>query len=175
MWIINKKGWRSRQNRRRVKIGPLRHLAVSCGTSIIVLNYTNSLGASLASLISGVLIDFDHTFEYFKHGCYKFNPKESLKRFLTADFDQIYLILHSVELCLLLWIWVLFFNKSMVLIGIAIGYSHHIFFDYLSNQVRSIFSYFYFYRVFNRCQTERIFNRKKLLKVRRRMRKGGYL
>jgi len=114
---------------------------------------------SLGNLLFGALVDIDHLFEYFKFQCYRLKFKKVLQVFFEADFDKIYLFLHSFELASFLWLWLLFFDKrNMALFGIAIGYSQHLLLDFASNKAISPFSYFLLFRIFNNFKVNKIFN-----------------
>ncbi len=120
--------------------------------------WVRSWGALAACFLSGILIDLDHHLDYIiirKKIPFRY---KSLLEFCHVDHTHpIYLLLHSYELLLLLWVSVFLFDLGVIWMGAAVGFTAHIFCDEFANPIKPM-AYFLIYRAKNR------FNRRAFLK-----------
>ncbi len=135
------------------------HTALSLAGSGVVYLFSNSLGAALAFLLSGIFIDLDHFLEYF----YYFGFKGfSVRRFFRAAEEHVYrkffLFLHSYELALVFWILSLVVIRSPWTWGFSLGFTLHIVADHFYNPCRPA-TYFFSFRLWHRFEGERLFPR----------------
>lgn len=97
-----------------------------------------------------------------------------MRLFFEVDFDKVYLFLHSFEIVLLLWLGLLFLSRNMVLLGITIGYSHHLLLDLSSNKTTSPFTYFLLFRIYNKFDINRLFDKVRIREFNRKRRRYLY-
>ena len=144
---------------------PAAHVVTSSIISAFVGIYFKSFGCAVLSFVTGVFIDLDHLIDYFTS--YKFTLR--LKRIYCAcaraRFKRLFLVLHSYEIVLVLWIAIFAFGLSNVWKAAAIGITQHIVFDQVTNPLKS-FGYFFIYRTMKGFRIERIM-RKDYLKCLR--------
>jgi len=130
---------------------PGAHVSVSFSVAIIIAFATKSLYNALLCFVGGVLVDVDHIIEHAIH----YGIKDiTIKRLYEAGhatgtqqeggYKKIYLIFHSVELCVLLWLFYAF-TRNIYVASFSIGYSLHLLMDYIGNE--TIFgTYFFIWR-----------------------------
>lgn len=145
---------------------PERHFIVSLFMGTLVWLFAKSLSAGLVCLFSGVFLDIDHIIDHIaEHGWRNL----TYKKFFTAceqtarqegeyQFKKIYLILHSVEIAIALWLLVVY-TKNVYLFAGALGYSVHLILDYIGNSVY-LHSYFIIGRAMNKFITSRVLRKK---------------
>ncbi|MEW6040484.1 MAG: hypothetical protein AB1633_03080 [Elusimicrobiota bacterium] len=104
------------------------HIPISLAVSSAVYVVTKSPHTAVACFLSGILIDLDHFFDYFKSEGLKFDIRDFFHKCNNSLVKQYYLLLHSYELVLLLMLLALWL-KSEVMTGIFIGITSHIFSD----------------------------------------------
>ncbi len=97
-----------------------------------------------------------------------------MRLFFEVNFDKVYLFLHSFEIVLALWLWLLFFSKNMVVLGISIGYSHHLLLDLINNKTASPFTYFLLFRIYNKFDIDRLFDRTRIREIAKKRRRYLY-
>lgn len=93
-----------------------------------------SLMAAFGAMVGAVLIDCDHVLDYMIH-----NGKwDGFDHFVLACREgrtgRRYLLLHSIELLLFLWILVGTGVAATWGVGLAIGMSGHVLLDWVSNR-----------------------------------------
>ncbi len=115
------------------------HAITSLSIGALMWFFTKSLYAGILCFISGFFIDIDHIIEYVIHYGWKnfsfkrlFQVCEQTTKLERCRFQKIYLIFHSGELAILLWI-VFILTKDIYLFAIAIGYSIHLIMDCIGN------------------------------------------
>ena len=91
---------------------PSRHAAASFALGMILWFFTKSFYASLLCFVTGILVDVDHIIEYTVHYGFKdFSIKSLYKKSTETDeykgtkgYTKLYLIFHSNELMIILWV-----------------------------------------------------------------------
>jgi len=124
------------------------HVATSTGVSAVVYYLSGSMELTLASFLSGVLIDIDHVFDYLFHRGMRFDIKDFFRFFAEERYRRLTLLFHGWEwLFMLLAIsWLTEWN--FLITGIFIGFTQHMVFDKLYNISRfSSYSLLYRWRV----------------------------
>lgn len=114
------------------------HTALSTIVSAGLFAFFRSWPLTVASFLTGVLVDIDHVIDYvFRHGV-QFN----VKRFFRTSYERQYvhavLIFHGWE-----WLGVLGFlailsNADLWVIGLLVGYSHHLVLDQIGNRPHAL-------------------------------------
>ncbi len=134
------------------------HITASIIISAFLFAISKSWIIFTSSLISGVLIDIDHVFDYF----WEFRKRLVAKEFFSAHYNRTAsfgsLIFHSWELLFLLNIYAFFICGNSWIIGITIGFTQHVVLDQIFNKPNR-WGYFFFWRLKNN------FSLKKLLQV----------
>ena len=128
------------------------HIAASLSMGTVVGISTESLYAGLVCFFSGVLVDVDHIIEYIIHNGLKGFSLRKVYQACEATsaskgkmrFPKLYLIFHSGEAAILLWIATLYI-KNIYLIALAFGYSIHIIMDSMANPMY-LYSYLIIWR-----------------------------
>jgi hypothetical protein len=95
--------------------------------------FFKSWGMALGCLISGILIDLDHIFDYVREHGWSFDIKKFFHIHNTAQYNRIILFWHGWE-WLILWgiiAWLTDWNPWAV--GILIGISQHMALDSIAN------------------------------------------
>lgn len=125
---------------------PIAHVVTSGIISALVWAYFRSFGCAAISFLAGVFIDLDHLIDYYTQ--HKFTLK--LKRIYCAcrriRFKRLYLLAHSYELIVALWIAIWAFSLSNAWKALAIGMTQHLIFDQITNPINT-FGYFLTYRI----------------------------
>lgn len=127
-------------------MSPAKHAAVSAVTGLTFFYLTKSAPGALVCFLSGVLIDLDHLLDFYlgrKKICRKFSEMEDFC--LNEEGGKLYLILHSYELMIALWLMGIVFYLPLVWFGLAVGMSVHLLFDQFTNPTYP-FAYFWFVR-----------------------------
>mgnify|MGYP001323823256 CR=1 FL=1 len=101
-------------------MSPLKHIIIT--TILVIILYPFFGLWSILAYLTGVLVDVDHLWEYFKHTDLK-NPstytyKNLAHYYKTNDFDNILQIFHTVEFLLLLII-LSFYYKVFIILTIS--------------------------------------------------------
>ena len=136
---------------------PVYHVIVSGGVSAIFALWVKSKMAILACFLGGIFIDLDHHLDYFLVRKELPLSYKKLVNFCEKDQGALHLYLHSYELLILMWICIYCFSPADIWVGIAVGFTTHIFCDELANPFRPM-AYFLTYRIKHK------FNRKMLFK-----------
>jgi hypothetical protein len=133
------------------------HTAISITISGFLYMIFKSWGLAAASLISGILIDLDHLFDYtYEHG-QPFNIRDFFRVCHNCQFNRIFLLLHAWEWVALLGIaaWLSGWNPWVT--GVLIGFGQHILLDTVHNG-SGLRSYFLYWRWKNDFVFDRIFH-----------------
>ncbi len=117
------------------------HIAVSTIISSILYVLFKSWSLTIASFLSGVFLDLDHYIDYVFECGSPFNMRKFFHCIYEEKLKKIYLILHSWEWSIVLIImgWMLDWNHWVV--GVMIGYGHHMVLDALFNTHWPILGY----------------------------------
>ena len=152
---------------------PFRHAVVSFSIGLTLWFFTKSVYAGLLCFASGVLIDGDHIVEYIIHHNWKtltvkmvYQASEETGR-QEGDyrFTRLYLLSHTIELVILLWILTIA-TRNLYILAITIGYSSHMILDCAANPMHW-YSYFMFWRIRNRFDADKLYDKKKLEKFKK--------
>lgn len=111
---------------------------------------------AVITLLSGVLIDLDHWFDYFVHaGKIKIDVKDFFNKCNNTEFNRYFLLLHSYEFIAVLVI-ITFIYKTNILTGLSLGFGSHMLIDTL-NWPKGAKCYSLIYRIAVRFEGEKIF------------------
>ncbi|RJR20597.1 MAG: hypothetical protein C4581_03235 [Nitrospiraceae bacterium] len=91
---------------------------------------------SLSCLLSGILIDIDHVYDYVKEFGFPFKVKDFVNTVYHNGISRLTFVFHSWEILLLLGIVASFTNWNAWIAGVIIGFGHHIVLDKLNNEER---------------------------------------
>ncbi len=130
-------------------------MAIALPVSGGILFFTHSWLYFLMSLALGVLIDFDHVFDYIREEK-KFDFKDLFIKSYKGDFVKLYLIFHCYEFIIIAWIAAFFLNNYTFAIVFTIAYLAHMIPDQFANNIRP-FGYFFFYRAYKKFINKKIF------------------
>jgi hypothetical protein len=136
---------------------PPYHVASSVLVAGILYLLFKSWSMALSCFLSGIFIDVDHIYDYLREFGFPFRVKEFLHAIYTAKLNRMTLFFHSWELMFLILIitWVTNWNSLMV--GILVGFGHHIILDKLYTGV-PLRRYFFIYRWKRDFHIESLFN-----------------
>ncbi len=115
---------------------PSRHVIISFSLGAMIYYLTRSIGAGLACLFSGVLVDVDHIIDFIiNSGPKGFSFKEMYWTCIklphqkeSSKIKKVYLVFHAWEIVFLLWLCYVFSHNIYVL-SLAIGYTSHLLLD----------------------------------------------
>ncbi len=129
-----------------------------CISSLIFV-YIRSYTAAIWSFIAGISIDLDHIIDYYINETVSIDIKKMIATYVTFKYKKPYVIFHSLEILLILWLMTLSKNCNAVLLGIALGATQHMIFDQVSNAL-SPFTYFFTFRLIKGFNKYRLFKYK---------------
>jgi hypothetical protein len=131
---------------------PKYHATISVLLSGSLYIIFKSWALTIASLISGILIDFDHFIDYIIKYGFHFDIKKFLNFFYGEQYKKLTLLLHAWEWLILLFLasWITNWNHWVT--GILIGFGQHIMLDRLYN-ISTFSSYSLIWRWKNRFDT----------------------
>ncbi len=106
------------------------HIVASVVAGGVFYYFTTSITSSIMVFLSGVFIDIDHWIDYFiSEGKINLDIKDFFQKCEGHQLKTSYLIFHSYEIVLLLWLISLFIKKNLYLTSIACGAGIHIVMD----------------------------------------------
>jgi CDP-diglyceride synthetase len=110
------------------------HTALSTVVSVALFGLFKSWPLTIASFLTGVLIDIDHVIDYlFLHG-----PRFNIQQFFRSSYQRQYvhavLIFHGWEWLGLLAILVAVSDANPWFTGLLVGYTHHLTLDQIGNR-----------------------------------------
>lgn len=136
---------------------PLGHAVITLTAGGVLYKYNHSFAGFLSFLITGILVDMDHYFDYIRENGISFNLSKVYKSCsYYGYFKKLILFLHSYELLIALMLALLSFNLNIIWTYIALGLGLHILTDQITNPVLP-FSYFLSFRIMKGFRTEKIF------------------
>lgn len=146
-------------------MSPISHIIVSFSAGAGVWFFAKSLYAGLVCFIAGIFLDLDHIIEYVIHYGWKdLSPgkvyqtcEQTTRQEGERQFPKLYLLFHSGEVAILLWIGALYI-KNLYLIIIALGYSMHMAMDCIGNPMY-VYSYFIIWRMIKGFAPEMLFRK----------------
>lgn len=105
-----------------------------------------SAWCALASFAAGVLVDLDHFIDYYSDRGFTIKIKDMYDSFVRMEIGKLYLVLHSYELVIALWISACALSFPGIWVAVAIGMTQHIILDQMTNPLTPL-SYFITYRM----------------------------
>lgn len=135
---------------------PIKHAIISAGLGVLIILWLKSFWGAFACLLSGVFIDIDHHLDYYiAKKKFPWTYRELVNHCEKNQTGKLYLIFHSYELLMILWIIVFVYKLDTVYLSIAIGLSIHLLCDQFSNKMKPL-AYFTFYRMCHRFNKEKM-------------------
>jgi len=128
----------------------------SFGISLIFYFIFKSLPCALLCLLTGILVDIDHLFEYIKGVGWHLNLKHFFKFCYEAKYERLYIFLHAYEYFFLIALIIVISDFNHLALAVGIGYIQHLIFDQVVNPVKPM-TYFIFYRLKNRFIKQNLF------------------
>lgn len=121
----------------------------------MVWYFLRSAPAAAASFFSGILIDVDHFIDFYANHRFTLSLKEIYRACSDTDFKKLYLLCHSYEIVLVLWVLIALFSLGAIWKGIAIGLTQHLLLDQVTNPM-TVPGYFLIYRIVNKFKKEAV-------------------
>lgn len=125
---------------------PLAHAVTSGVISACVGLYFKSAACAVVSFAAGTLIDIDHLLDYFTSHPFTVRLKDIYDACAETRLKKLYLVFHSYEMLIMLWVLIYAFSLSNTWKALAIGLTQHMIFDQLTNPVKGM-GYFFSYRL----------------------------
>ena len=114
---------------------------------------SGDLSSFFWGLLGGFFVDADHFIDYFLAFGLKFKVSYFLKGYEFLKSDKIYILFHSWEFVILLFLFFLYFKNftnfitlQTIVLSFGIAYFLHLLFDSYINHLRPL-SYFLIYRI----------------------------
>jgi hypothetical protein len=128
-------------------MSPVKHIAASGVTSLVFYFLTRSWIASLVCFLSGIFIDIDHLFDYYRDKKKMCWSLRTLDHYCFHEREgKIYLVFHSYELLAVLWIVLaVLLHFQPLAFGLIFGMTVHVLFDQFTNPTYPL-AYFWFCR-----------------------------
>ncbi len=122
------------------------HAAISLSAGAALYLYTSSAVIAAYSVIAGIFLDIDHVPDFIlQAGIKNRSPKQAWRAFLSARLPELYLVLHSYELLILIFIAGRLSGWNERMLGLAAGALLHMVLDQFSNTFKyGLKPYFYF-------------------------------
>ncbi|MDD5495600.1 MAG: hypothetical protein PHP46_00695 [Candidatus Omnitrophica bacterium] len=134
---------------------PTAHIITSGIIGVWVGLYLKSMGYGLISFLSGIIIDIDHIFDYYRSRGFTHELGKIYHACVKMDLKYAYLLLHSYEFLLLLWTAIILFSLGNFWKAMAIGVTQHIIFDQVTNSINT-FGYFLTFRMIKGFESDKI-------------------
>ncbi|MHA2038870.1 MAG: hypothetical protein ACW98X_20755 [Promethearchaeota archaeon] len=110
---------------------PPYHVASSALVAGILYLLFKSWSMAASCFLSGIFIDIDHIYDYVREFGIPFRFKEFIHAVYTAKLNRMTLFFHSWEVMFLILIITWLTNWNPLMVGILIGFGHHIILDKL--------------------------------------------
>jgi hypothetical protein len=118
---------------------PGHHAVVSIIVSGILYTIFKSIGLTVASLVSGILVDADHVIDYWiEHGL-RFDLKQLFNYFDEKNFEnreRLFFIFHAWEWLIILFVVAMLTEWNPWITGLLVGYGQHMVLDELYNSFK---------------------------------------
>ena len=124
----------------------------------MVASYFKSMSCGVCSFITGVFIDLDHLYDYYREHGFTLNMMDVYRGCSEMNLSKAFLFLHSYELIAFFWVLVLIFSLPNIWIAAAIGLTQHIIFDQIFNPMYK-YGYFLSYRIAKGFDIDKIIHR----------------
>ncbi len=115
---------------------PQYHVASSALVAGILYLLFKSWSMALSCVLSGIFIDIDHVYDYAKEFGFPFKVRDFINTVYSNGISRLTFVFHSWEILLLLGIIAWVTNWTPWIVGIFIGFGHHIVLDKLNNGER---------------------------------------
>lgn len=124
-----------------------RHIALSTVVSGILYALFKSWGLTIASFLSGIFIDLDHYIDYLIEYGSPFNIRKFFFTINEEHIKKLYMVFHGWEWSIVLFAigWLSGWNHWVI--GILIGYGHHMISDAIFNTNWPVKGYSFFWRL----------------------------
>ena len=137
---------------------PIPHVAASAAVSFAVAAYFRSVPCGICSFVTGVFIDLDHLYDYYREHGFTLNPMDVYRGCSEMDLTKVFLFFHSYELLAVLWVSIFVFSLSKLWVAGAIGLTQHMIFDQIFNPINK-YGYFLSYRIAKGFDIDKILHR----------------
>ena len=117
-------------------MSPSVHAVVSVGVAVVVWRIFDSWQAGLASAVAGFFIDIDHVFDYVMAGKKSWKIRDFFNFYQGFNEKHIYVPLHGWEYVFLFCTLAYSGVWPEWMIGLALGWGHHLLLDQLNNGFR---------------------------------------
>jgi len=118
-------------------MSPIGHVAASSLISAVFAFFTRSVSGTAVCFLSGIFLDVDHILDYWIAKKKVFFTYKQLENFCGGEkAGKLYLIFHSYEFLILLWLSIVFFKANIVWLGLAVGVTAHLLLDLTANPLR---------------------------------------
>jgi hypothetical protein len=121
------------------------HVAYSSAVAGSLYLVSGSWQMAAASMVTGVLIDIDHSVEYLVEHGFSLDIRRFFRLVFEAQYRRVFYVLHAWEWLFLAVPAVWAARGSAVAVGLLIGYLLHLSLDQLSNR-GTPFTYFLIWR-----------------------------
>lgn len=111
--------------------------------------------------MAGVFVDMDHFIDYYANHGPSLKLIDIYDTLARVDIKKVYLLLHSYEIIILLWVIICATGASVFWKAAAIGLTQHMILDQFTNPI-FLLGYFFTYRFLNRFDKEMIIKEEKL-------------
>jgi hypothetical protein len=135
---------------------PPYHVASSALVAGILYVLFKSWSMSVSCFLSGIFIDIDHIYDYVREFGLPFRIRDFIHAVYTAKLNRMTLFFHSWEVMFLILMIAALTNWNPLIVGIFIGFGHHIILDKIYTGV-PLQRYFYMYRKKRDFQIESLF------------------
>ena len=132
------------------------HITISLFFSAFLFAISKSWIIFTSSLISGVLIDCDHIFDYFWEFRNRFSVKKFFDVYYNGKMPFSMIVFHSWELLALLSICAFSMSWNPWIVGVTIGFTQHIILDQIFNKTNR-WVFFFFWRLKNGFNVRKMF------------------
>ena len=139
---------------------PSGHIIASGIIGIAVLLYFKSLPCAIASFAAGILVDLDHFFDYYLNYRFTLKIRDIYYACLEVNLKRLYVIFHSYELVIALWLLIYYMSLGNIWKALAIGATQHMIIDQITNTF-NMFGYFLIYRILHGFKKELIIDPRK--------------
>ena len=121
------------------------HAIITAPVAIGTYYFTNSWFYTLLTVFLGLLVDFDHVFDYIREEK-RFDFKDMFIKSYMGDFKKLYIVFHAYEYIPVAWI-ISFIIKDWTFGTVfTIAYLSHMLPDQFTNNTKP-FGYFFIYRL----------------------------
>ena len=131
------------------------HTIIAAATGAAAYLATKSPGFTAGIVLSGIFIDLDHFYDYFRNVAYKIDIRDFFYKCHNYEFKKLYVPLHSYEFLVLLALVGCFYPAKIIL-GALAGSSIHLLADLLYNKVY-FFTYSFAYRLSEKFDSKVLF------------------